>query len=269
MTVLVLGATGPIGRAMCNELESRGHNVFAASRTGPLQVNVLEPGSESLLTSSVGTVAYLVNPSAETLQDADRARHVEAFRRWLDAVEGSKTNCVVLVSSSAVYGTASTPITFSETSPVSAHSPYARLKLELESELAQRSKIPRRIVARVFNVFGPGCERFLVDRAREGLGPIWNTPEFARDYLHVDDIASAIRMLIESAADGYNIWNVGSGTATSNAEILSLLPPDQRDALAAAFTGAMSWSQANIGRIREMCGFEPTWTVARYLTELE
>lgn len=265
MTTLVLGASGPIGRALSNELESSGRPFIGVSRSGPVVADILDPTMTQLVSGDVEALAYLVNPRSTDQDVATHANHLDAFRAWLDAVESSGSPTVLLVSSSAVYGTATQRIRFAETSATSALNAYARLKLELEAELASRSTIPRRITARVFNAFGPGCDDFLVNRIRDGRGPVWNTDEFARDYLHVDDIAHALRLLLDRAPLGHGVWNIGSGTATTNADLLAFLPAPLARELAESYAGPLSWSEADVTKLQSLTHFEAQLSVEDFV----
>ncbi|MFI1126865.1 short chain dehydrogenase [Streptomyces hygroscopicus] len=59
MKVLVIGATGTIGRAVCAAL-SRRHEVLRASRSGPLTVDVADPVTLDTLFARVGELDAVV-----------------------------------------------------------------------------------------------------------------------------------------------------------------------------------------------------------------
>ena len=60
MRVVVIGATGTIGRSVANVLESAGHDVLRASRSGNPRVDLSEPDSADALLSSAGAVDAVV-----------------------------------------------------------------------------------------------------------------------------------------------------------------------------------------------------------------
>lgn len=58
--VLVVGATGTLGRAVVAELEGRGFEVLGASRSSALSVNIDDPASVEALLERVGAVDHVV-----------------------------------------------------------------------------------------------------------------------------------------------------------------------------------------------------------------
>ncbi|MDT5293051.1 MAG: hypothetical protein QOF88_7940 [Mycobacterium sp.] len=60
MRVVVIGATGTIGRSLATVLESAGHEVLRASRSGNPSVDLSEPDSADALLSSAGAVDAVV-----------------------------------------------------------------------------------------------------------------------------------------------------------------------------------------------------------------
>jgi NAD(P)-dependent dehydrogenase (short-subunit alcohol dehydrogenase family) len=77
MRVLVVGATGTIGRAVVSALE-KDHEVVRVSRTSPIAVDIAEPESIRRMYQTVGTVDAVVSAAGEArfgplaqLTDAD------------------------------------------------------------------------------------------------------------------------------------------------------------------------------------------------------
>jgi nucleoside-diphosphate-sugar epimerase len=64
MQVVVIGATGTIGRSVATVLESGGHEVLRASRTSNPSVDLSEPDSVDALLSSAGAVDAVVRCAA-------------------------------------------------------------------------------------------------------------------------------------------------------------------------------------------------------------
>jgi nucleoside-diphosphate-sugar epimerase len=80
---------------------------------------------------------------------------------------------------------------------------------------------------RLFAVYGPWEEprRLIPAAIRAGLErrslPL-TAPGIARDYVHVDDVAEAfLRAARLNAPVGGKVWNIGSGQATTNEEVVS------------------------------------------------
>lgn len=98
-------------------------------------------------------------------------------------------------------------------------------------ELGQKYGIPV-IVTRIFNPIGKGMhERFLIPQivnqvADYKTGKRTNLEvsrlDSKRDYIAVDDVADAIKVLIEGTPKA-SIYNIGSGHATSNKELIDVV----------------------------------------------
>ncbi len=65
MRVLVIGATGTIGRAVTNLLKQRGHEVIEASRSSHHIVDITKPSSIDQLYKSVGTVDAIITAAGD------------------------------------------------------------------------------------------------------------------------------------------------------------------------------------------------------------
>jgi NAD(P)-dependent dehydrogenase (short-subunit alcohol dehydrogenase family) len=68
MRILVVGATGVIGRAVADALASRGHKVLRASRRGEHPVDLNDPGSIRALYARVGRLDGVVSCAGEAVE---------------------------------------------------------------------------------------------------------------------------------------------------------------------------------------------------------
>ncbi|MET8333351.1 short chain dehydrogenase [Streptosporangium canum] len=60
MKIIIIGATGTIGTAVAEALETRGHEIVRASRRGPVTVDMADPASIDALLASVRDVDAVV-----------------------------------------------------------------------------------------------------------------------------------------------------------------------------------------------------------------
>ena len=136
---------------------------------------------------------------------------------------------VVVASSAEVYGPvpeAEQPIT--EERPVDPQTPYALTKAAAERLAFSRGAV----VARAFNFVGPGQSPLFALPAfaqqlaaiRAGGEPVLRVGNLAarRDFVHVDDGAAALRLLVEKGTPGA-VYNIASGRAFSISEALERL----------------------------------------------
>jgi nucleoside-diphosphate-sugar epimerase len=124
---------------------------------------------------------------------------------------------------------------------------------------------------RLYSVYGPFEEpgRLLPALALAALEdrlPPLAGPETARDFVHVDDVVDAYLSAAERAGGGA-VYNVGSGTQTTLAELVAVVgevfsftPKPEWGSLPARAWDTSTWV-ANAARIRAELGWEPRRTL--------
>lgn len=82
MRILLIGATGHIGRVVAKELAQR-HEVIEVSRSSPISVDLTDPESIAAMYDQVGAVNAVVSCTGKaafkSLQDLDRVDFVNGF----------------------------------------------------------------------------------------------------------------------------------------------------------------------------------------------
>lgn len=258
---LIVGGLSPLGRAIGAEFDSRGWDTTRTSRSGELgsiAFDVLDGDDAELLeTTHPDAVIYLANP--EPHGDVHDLRAVGALASFVRSCAVHRVRRVVFASSAAVYGTES-PVPHSETDDPAPASEYGRRKLESERALHEMSTAGTDIViARIFNVFGPGFDGSLVNRLAvpgETTPVVYDSEDFVRDYIHSFDVARAMAAALEAKDAAASIVNVGSGKATSNRILLDLLPSTGPERFVRDDRPVHSYSVADIKRARALWGFE-------------
>lgn len=137
---------------------------------------------------------------------------------------GPSLRTFVFASSAAVYGYSPEPI--DERHTLAGRSVYAHTKYSAEVVLrAFSDEHPdvACVAARLFNVVGVGdkWDHVLPEIVKHRgdqihIGNTWPL----RDYVHVDDVAYALRFLSHHAPAGFSAWNVGTGVGTSVADLV-------------------------------------------------
>lgn len=250
--VLVVGASGPLGRAVTGELLAHSHEVLAVSRSGENRFDFTDAAAgRSLLESTRPvTVLHLARP------DADRP-DTDALRAFASLCAESGVERFVFASSSAVYGT-DAPEPRTEDDHLDTRTPYAELKHRSERVLAEVADATglAAVSLRIFNVYGPGFADSLVNRLVLGqTPPLYVTDSFIRDYIHSGDVARAFRYAAERAPAQYLALNVGTGIGTSNLDLLEEFPDAPYRAVESA--AIRSFSVANTSLISRLWGFSP------------
>lgn len=218
--ILVTGATGFIGRRLCDVLAHRDVVVHRTSRVDRRwpdgtwhRFDLLrdEPGPllDAVRPDAIVHLAW-VAPPADYRHHPDNPRFAEATRRLALTAAARGVPRQILVGSS-VEGRA--PL------------PYAEAKLALREALCA-DLTGSWCWARPFLVYGPGeaSTRLVPTLARAltrghlaRLGP----GTAVRDFIHVEDVAFALASLIESDTTG--IIDLGTGRATSVAQVARMI----------------------------------------------
>lgn len=230
-TVLVLGASGFLGRRIAEELGSSGIEVLAPERAEG--ADLLDPkGLLGLISRSrpdaVVNAAGMTSP-ARAMQDpaACFSLNTGGVLNLLEAIRaGSPSTTLVALSSAAVY---SGEPPFREGSETAPSTPYAASKLAMELLCDQHARGEETGIAvlRCFNLTGPGepatqaSSEFALAAIEAGPGGSTEVavgePATARDFTDVRDAARAVRLLLERGATG--TYNLCSGKATSLSEL--------------------------------------------------
>ena len=270
--VLLVGASGPLGRAMAGELTAWGHEITRTSRSnaaadGSARLDATDTPQVRQILDRVrpSAVVYLARPALDDADDvADQVdSDIDALRSFVAECARHGVQRVVFASSAAVYGTSS-PSPRSETDALVGDSPYAALKLRSEAVLAEAAASDgfTAISLRIFNVYGAGFSNSLVNR----LAGDWGTPplvhdtvNFVRDYIHASDVARAFALGLGAPGAHSGILNVGTGLGTTNHALLKLCPravyEDSGEPELASF------SIADTSHIHSLWGFEPRVTL--------
>ncbi|WP_158437812.1 NAD-dependent epimerase/dehydratase family protein [Naasia lichenicola] len=260
-SVLLIGGSSPLGRLIDAELTASGSDVLATSRVGEHSLDVTDrAGVDELFTSaSFESVVYLASPTA-TDPGSSRA-HLDALDHVLRRARDAATRRFVFVSSAAVYGTDERRPR-SESSPLAGSTPYAMLKAGSEKLLVDAAGDEfLGISLRVFNVWGPGFRRSLINRLLDATdAPQLQVSEsFVRDYIHGADVASAVGAALALMAPGPLTLNVGTGVGISNAALAGLAPPGS---FLSAPVGPPTFSVSDPRRAQQVLGWRAAKSVA-------
>ena len=226
------------------------------------------------------TIVFHLASALHTASDQELFEaNLEGTASLMNALAKTKA-LVVLGSSGSVYGEATLPLT--ESQPCNPNDLYGITKLA--SEQITRVKAARAglqfIVARIFNVVGPGqseshvCGRFAAQLAASVKPTTLSagTLETTRDFIDIRDVATALLLLATSGERG-TTYNVASGKETHIHFVLSELlriaglsgqvEVVQNDSQPAG----VSRHVAKTSRLRKL-GFQPAYSLTQSLEDL-
>ena len=276
MKILITGGTGFIGRATVRTLADAGHNLMVFTRrpyhcahdsvqsmtgdladTDTVRGAVREFGREALVHLAwEGLPDYRFDTSALNLAHG---------LTILKAAAEAGTRQVVMAGTCWEYEPANGPL--SEQAPLSNSSAFVAAKHALRrmGEFAASEAGFCLYWLRLFFVYGQGQRPdslipYVASEAVSGRSPKLRTPESRQDFIHVDDVAEAMRAVVETNPPG-GVFNVGTGISTTTRRAAELVcetaagPPPVWDEPAA---GAGRTIRADISRLTRHTGWTPS-----------
>jgi len=286
--VLITGGAGFIGHNLALYLANRGFDVVvydSLERASSLGVSRLREKGIPVIVGDVRDEVKLKN----SLRGVDVVVHAAAYVDVEESVKEplmyfnnnvlgtvsiakcsleSNVDFLAYLSSAAVYGNPKY-VPIDENHPTEPVSPYGLTKLIGEHVLHFYGRVYglKHAILRIFNVYGPGqmssyagvVSRF-IERVKKGLPPIIYGDGFqTRDFIHVDDVCEAIRLLIEKRVCG--VFNVASGREVSINElaniVLRIAKLNVKPIYEAERPGDIRRSVADVSKIMRVLGFKP------------
>jgi len=262
MTVLVTGGAGYIGSHTVRALRDQGHDVVVldsleyghpeAVLGAPLVVG--DVADRALVQRVIGEQAgdavvhfAAYKAAGESMEVPERyfENNVARSAEFLAALVAADVRSVVFSSTCAVYGTPRT-LPVDETHPTGPESPYGESKRIVEQMLRWFDECHdlRSVSLRYFNAAGASADGLIGEdnprplnlvplamQAALGQLPVltingtdYPTPDGTtiRDYIHVDDLATAHVRALEYLGSGgeTTVVNVGTGRGASTREVV-------------------------------------------------
>ncbi|MFE3684491.1 NAD-dependent epimerase/dehydratase family protein [Streptomyces sp. NPDC059095] len=294
--VVVLGATGSLGRQICATLARQGHEVVAVARAWAPQVEghrflardlgrMTGPQIGALLTEERADA--VVNASGtwgRSPEELDYA-HVTIPRLITEGVAAAGGSPrLVHIGSIHEYGPVPHGTVIDERHGTRPEASYARAKLTGTRTVLQAARAGRidAVVLRVTNAFGPypSPDSFLGSlTARLLATEPGETVELTlvpahRDHVDTRDVADAVGRVVRHGEDiGAQVINIGRGEALDLRDLVeglvaaAGLPPETVREGAAPLkpAGGGDWTLADIRRARTLLGWYPLHTVEESL----
>ena len=249
--VVVTGGSGFIGSGLVRRLDDAGVRVVSTYRTEP---SPSLPDSVDQVPFTVGSLVRAFNKAHTVVHLAARTGGIEFQQRQpfelffsnraltdtvLRAVVDSQTRKLIIASTAAVYAPSSKPLserarTVDLTTTTSAYVAGKSLD-EIVVGLVRRTSHTNVITTRIGNVYGEGGHfdaerssvihaliRRAVDARETGRLVAWGSPQTVRSFVHVDDVADALALLI-TGDPSEHIYNVDSGVAVTVGRVATLI----------------------------------------------
>ena len=239
-SLLVTGGSGFIGSAFLRRNHDRfdrvmnvdAHTYAADERRLPsgsdrlesIRLDITDPSLETLFSSFRPTaVVHFAAETHVTRSESDEElflrTNIEGTRSVLRAAQKAEVGFVIHVSTDEVYGSAlDHPFREDEKLPGEGHatSAYARSKAIADDVACEFGEVMPVMVVRPTNCFGPwqhpekAIARWTVRALSGDRLPVWGDGLYVRDWMFVDDLSSAIEMLVEDSPRS-GVCNIGPG----------------------------------------------------------
>jgi nucleoside-diphosphate-sugar epimerase len=292
--VLLLGASGFIGRHVAAALAASGFGVVSVARRSPPG-----PSSAGWLVGDLTDAAFvrhaldashpsvIVNCAGASSGSDDVLWRANVLPVWhlRDELRGEDAVRVVHLGSAVEYGPVTPGAPISESHPARPLGGYGRAKLEATTAVLAMAGPGQGVVLRLFNVLGAGLSAESVIGAaaaaiREAQSAQADEIQLGaldafRDFVHVADVADAVVAAVGLAEAADPVVNIGSGQATLVREAVRRLAGiagfagrvAESQALGSRRSEAIPWLQADISRAVSMLGWRPTRTLDQALRD--
>ena len=209
--------------------------------------------------------------------------NVDGTLNVLEAARQNGTRCVILASTTALYGD-HTALPLREGLPPRPLSPYAASKATGEaycSAFHASYGLPTAAL-RFFNVYGPrqdptnpysGVISIFAKRMSQGKRPtIYGDGEQTRDFVYVADVVRAILLACEREEAIGGVFNVAGGVQTSILHLATalnqVLDTDLAPIFAPARAGEVRFSQGDASWAQEVLGWKAQVSLREGLSQL-
>jgi UDP-glucose 4-epimerase len=244
----IIGASGFIGKNLCEYLLEKEQNVIAFDKT-QIQNNNLtncdwvigdffNKKDLKKAIKDADYVVHLVNTLTPASSNKDTRKDITdnllGANQLIDLCIQSKIKRFITISSGGtVYGKSGTP-PYTENERCEPICSYGIVKLAIENYLQMYNHLELldSVVLRVSNPYGPyqickgqGLVAATLERVIKGEPvEVWGDGSVIRDYVHIKDVVSAIYASVEVIGKNVpRLFNIGSGHGRSTNDVLATI----------------------------------------------
>lgn len=242
--ILIIGASGFIGKNLCQYLIHFDYEVFGFDITYPQNpvcgVNYLigDFFDDSILEKMIAEKDYIIHAVSSINPGNSNEKYMQGYEKdFLQAVKlcrmimGKNIRLVFLSSGGTVYGNhAAQPLNESVMPCPINH--YGNIKLCIENMLRtfNYQMNTNAIIARISNPYGPGqdfhkgvgfVDAVLKKAIKKEPIEVWGDGENIRDYIYIDDVCQMLKVLLEYKGE-FDTFNISSGVGVSQNKIIQI-----------------------------------------------
>lgn len=296
MRIFITGATGFIGQNLIKRIVNTSHEVIALSRSCRREDLITAENIEyvyddlfnfnHLLKYSYGCDALIHLAGITSYYDIMNNPYaaydcsIQGITNILRICEINKISTLFFSSSGKVYEKCDKEIPMSESYPTNPSTWMGKIKYQVEQLIQLYSAInPNKtvIITRIFNAYGwKQNNKFLIPKlisSLDGKKICVCNDNSKRDYVYINDIVTAVLLLIENPEAGYNVYNIGSGIGLNISQIINIFEKITHKKLNIEFSSHENrinegkYECADIAKIK-FKGWEPAYNFEMGLTEM-
>jgi nucleoside-diphosphate-sugar epimerase len=233
--LLLLGATGFLGRTLLNNLEKKQsikimtHNSNFLTNSQKFKGDILKKKSFDKEISNNDTILNLIGQISPNVSDYVNLNIIGALNLLNTCVE-KKINRIILISSIHVYGE-NLRSASKETDSLKPKSQYGLVKMITEQIYQYFSNFYGLDVTilRLGGLYGPEQKTGFITQLFNSVNDsrihpiLYNDGQQFRDLLHVDDAVNGIERAIKTPRKKFEIFNISSGKRYSMNHLVSVI----------------------------------------------
>ena len=274
--LLLLGATGFLGRPLLNNLEKKQsikimtHNSTFSTNIQKFKGDILKKKSFENEISNDDTVLNLIGQISPNISEYANLNIIGALNLLNSCIE-KKINRIILISSIHVYGE-NLRSASKETDSLKPKTQYGLVKMITEQiyEYFSNSYGIDVTVLRLGGLYGPGKKTGFISQLFNSVNnsrihPIlYNDGKQFRDLLHVDDAVHGIESAIKTPRKKFEIFNISSGKKYSMNHLVSVIESFSNKKLPITYTPEIVDEKciwANNSKAQKILNFKPKITL--------
>ncbi len=240
MKVFITGGTGFIGKALTKVLLKQGHKLCLLTRdftegnqdTNNIEYIKADLGEPQKIEKCIKKYKpdFLIHLAWEGLPNYSIKLCKKNLEYGINLFTASvNAGCSNILSTGTCWEYSQKQGSLSENERLDTQSVFPAVKTALRfyGEAITHQNGGKFYWLRLFYVYGPGQRQsslipHILDSIEKGVAPQCKTPHNQNDFVYVDDVANAIRKVIEEKPDG-TVYNVGSGYSTEILEVMQTI----------------------------------------------
>jgi len=272
--VFITGATGFVGRALCQYLSAKNYGVRAVGRE---MLSVEDPLLEGvdIIVHLAGRVHHREDKGMQALPAYQQA-NVEGTRHWVEIAKERKIKRLIYISTIKVNGERTTSVPFYASDLPHPQDAYSLSKWQAEKVVQDTCHPVEWVIIRPPLVYGQGVKgnfKRLLQLAQLPLPLPFKSIKNSRSFVSIDNLCHFIEVCLEHPQARNEIFLVSDNNDLSTPDLIQLLwqQLDKRGKLFSFPVSLLKTSglarlvdslQVNIEKTRDLLAWDPPFSVA-------